>query len=144
MLTTQSGWALAVVLPLEGWRRVSRRMSGDNEVGRRPRGLTRDIRHRFAHHATNGEDGAGLQQGDFQIAIKQALVSVGLHLHKPPFAPHAQPHVPLGLQRSLLEIPRSRLTSRAQTSAGSPLCCADEPGETQRPARPGATLLSAS
>ena len=127
MLTIQSGWVLAVAVPLERWRRVSRCMYGDNEVNRRPRGLTREIRHLFAHHATNGEIGTGLQQGDFQLAIAQALVSVGLHLHKPQFAPHAQPHLPLSLQRSLLEIPRSRLTSRAHPSFGSPLCSADEP-----------------
>ena len=43
---------------------------------------------------------AGLQQSDFQLAFVQALVNVGLHLHKPQFAPHAQPHLPQGLQRS--------------------------------------------
>ena len=60
------------------------------------------IVYRFVHNAAGGKDGAGFLQSNFQLALPQALVSVGFHHHKPQFAPHAQSHLPIVLQRSLL------------------------------------------
>ena len=54
---------------------------------------------RFVYNAAGGEVGAGFLQSNFQLALPQALVSVGFHHHKPQFAPHAQSHLPFMLQR---------------------------------------------
>ena len=57
------------------------------------------IVYRFVHNAAGGKVGAGFLQSNFQLALPQALVSVGFHHHKPQFAPHAQSHLPFVLQR---------------------------------------------
>ena len=38
---------------------------------------------RFMHNAAGGEVGAGFLQSNFQLALPQALISIGFHHHKP-------------------------------------------------------------